>query len=361
MWSGDCIHKGVLFMVFTLCLAACSKEGSHSLSGKQTHTSTACVERRDLDFVIEVIGDLRPLVQLDVKTEISGKVKKVHMEISQTVKRGDLLVELDDTDLLNEKSSAQTEVDGAKLRVSKAALAAERSQQLVEAEIVSKQEADNLRLDAELARNDLVKAQKTLQTVEDRLSKTRILSPIDGTAIVLPIVDGQVVIGGPSAAQGTLLMTLANLSEMLISTHINQMDVTRMEIGKPVQVTVDAFDGMNLRGKIYFIAPLATVKNNIKGFSVDILVSRVDPRIRPGMSANVRAPIARTTSALAVPVEAVFREDNKTVVYVKNGSNLDRREVSVGIVTADYAEIKSGLKEGDIVSLAHPREGHRTS
>ncbi|MBI4023849.1 MAG: efflux RND transporter periplasmic adaptor subunit [Verrucomicrobia bacterium] len=337
-------------------LESCSKKGTGSASEAKTKRATAVVERRDLDFAVEVIGDLRPSVQVDVKAEISGRIKTIRIGINQAVKRDDVVVELDDSDLLTEKASTEVEIEGAKLQLKKASLADERARQLAVAELIPKQDADNLRLDAEIAKNSLDKAAKRLQSVEDRLSKTRIVAPISGTVIGLPIVEGQVVIGGPSAAAGTLLMTLANLAEMLISTHVNQVDVTRMKTDQPVEVTVDAFEKMKLEGKIHFIAPVASIKNNIKGFTVDILVSRPDPRIRPGMSANVKAPISRVAGALTLPVEAVFREGDKRVVYLKSGDGFNRREVEVGIVTASHAEIKSGLKEGDKVSLARPKE-----
>ena len=329
------------------------KEGSAQRgSGDQT----AKVERKDLDFVVEVMGDLRPSVQVDVKAEVSGKIKKIHVSIGNAVKRGAPLLELDDSDLLTERDSTAIEIAGAKLQLSKAAVNAKRAQELLAGDLVSKQDAENLKLDADIAANSLERATKRLQAVEDKLTKTRISSPIDGVVTTLPVVEGQVVVGGPSVSTGTLLMTLANLTDMLISAHVNQMDVTRMIEGQGVEVTVDAFEGTKLEGKIQLVAPIATIKNNIKGFAVDILVTSQDRRIRPGMSANVRIPIAHAKAALSLPIEAVFREGEKRFVFVKNGEKFERRTVEVGLTTSDRAEIKGGLQEGEVVSLVRPKE-----
>lgn len=317
---------------------------------------TAKVERKDLDFVVEVIGDLRPSVQVDVKAEVSGKIKKIHVDVGQAVKREAPLLELDDYDLLTERASTIIEIDGARLQLSKASVNAKRAQELLASELVSKQDAENLKLDADIAANNLERATKRLQTVEDKLTKTRIASPIDGVVTTLPVVEGQVVVGGPSVSAGTLLMTLANLTDMLISTHVNQMDVTRMKEGQGVEVTVDAFEGTKLGGKIQLVAPIATIKNNIKGFAVDILVTSQDRRIRPGMSANVRIPIAHAKGALSLPIQAVFREGDKRFVFVKNGEKFERRKVEVGLTTSDRAEIKGGVQEGEVVSLIRPKE-----
>ncbi len=227
---------------------------------------------------------------------------------------------------------------------------------MADADLISKEEADNKRLDAEISKNNLEKAVKRLQASEDKLKKTRILSPIDGIIISLPIVEGQVAIGGPTAAQGTVLMKVANLSAMKISTHINQVDVARMKESQTAKITVDALEDIQLSGEVCFIAHVATIKNNIKGFTVDVLVQNPDPRIRPGMSANVSLPIVHAENALSIPIEAVFYNGSKKVVYLKKDKELETREIEVGVVTSSWAEIKSGLKAGDIVSLTRPKK-----
>jgi RND family efflux transporter MFP subunit len=349
-----------LALAATLALAGCGSknpEPSRDSKGRRGNgDQTAKVERRNLDFTVEVIGDLRPSVQVDVKAEVSGKIRKIYVDVGQSVKRGTLLLELDDSDLVTERDSTSIEIAGAKLQLSKAAVNARRAQELLAGDLVSRQEAENLKLDADIAANLLERATKRLQSVEDKITKTRIASPIDGVVTTLPVVEGQVVVGGPSVSTGTLLMTLANLTDMLISTHVNQMDVTRMKEGQAVEVTVDAFEGTKLGGKIQLVAPIATVKNNIKGFAVDILVTSQDRRIRPGMSASVRIPISQAKGVLSLPIEAVFRDGDKRFVFLKEGEKFDRRAVEVGLATSDRVEIKGGLQEGDVVSLVRPKE-----
>lgn len=337
-------------------LGACHRNGSAGTANKKSPIETAVVERRDLDLSIDVVGDLNPSVRVDVKPEVTGRVKSIHVKAGQGVKKGDLIVELDDTDLLTSRATAQTDIEGSKLQLDKASLAAGRAKKLVAEELISQEEADNKRLEAEIAKNNLEKAVKKLQQVEDQLIKIRIRAPMSGTVIELPIVEGQVVMGGATSSANTVLMTLANLDEMLIAVHVNQIDVVRMKEGQTVQVTLDAFEGVALSGKVSFIAPLATVKNNIKGFSVNILVTNTDPRIRPGMSANVKVPISKVKSALAVPIEAVFREGGKRVVYRKEGEEFKRTEVEIGMVTTDRTEIKAGLKEKDVIALTPPEK-----
>jgi HlyD family secretion protein len=330
-------------------LVSCSEKQAHDTKGSQLAT----VEVRDLKLELETIGDLRPSTQVEVKIEIpNGRIKKIHVRTGSEVQKGDLLVELDDSDLRIQKSSAETEIEGTELALEKASLAAKRAKQLVEADLISQAEADNLRLDAEIAANNLTKARKKLQLVEDNISKTKVAAPISGSVIELPVVEGQVVIGGSSAAAaGSVLMRLANLSQMVISVHINQVDVTRIKLGQKVKVSVEGFEDINLSGEIVFVAPVATLKTNIKGFPVEILVSAPDERIRPGMSARVKIPIAEVRGATTVPIEAVFKQKNKRVVYVKDGEKFAKRAVELGVITSDAAEVKSGVKAGEQISL----------
>jgi HlyD family secretion protein len=330
-------------------LAACAEKQTSSTKDSELAT----VSVRDLKLEIETIGDLRPSTQVEVKIEIpNGRIKKIHVRTGVEVQRGDLLVELDDNDLRIQKSSAETEIEGSDLALQKAALAAKRAKQLVEADLISQAEEDNLRLDAEIAANNLTKARKKLQLVEDNISKTKVLAPIAGSVIELPVVEGQVVIGGSSAAAaGSVLMKLANLSQMMISVHINQVDVTRLRLGNKVKVSVEGFEDINLSGEVVFIAPVATLKTNIKGFPVEILVSSPDERIRPGMSARVKIPVAEVKDVTTVPIEAVFKQKNKRVVYVKDGEKFTKRAVELGLITSDLAEVKSGVKAGEKISL----------
>ncbi|MEQ1858803.1 MAG: efflux RND transporter periplasmic adaptor subunit [Chthoniobacteraceae bacterium] len=313
------------------------------------------VEKRDIDFSVEVSGDVTPSFQLDVKSEVSGKVKAIHVEPGSTVKSGDLLVEVDDSDLLTEKQSVLTEIDGAKLEMEKDKRNYERSKELFEAKLVSREQFDNLTSEYDIAQNNLVRAQRKLATTEEKLRKTKVTSPIDGTVLVLPIIEGQVVIAAASVNSGTALMTVANLDKLLVQTHVNQVDVARLKVDQPVKLKADSLKDANMTGRINFIAPVATVKNSVKGFAIEATIENPSARLRPGMTVTLNIPIARADSAVAVPISAVFKGDgNERVVYVRNGGSTERREVKVGITNFDFAEIKAGVAEGETILLIEP-------
>lgn len=329
-------------------------------SKEQLEENFAKVERQTIIDQITVSGDISPDSRnsVEVKGEISGKIKKVYATIGQNIKAGDLLVELDDRDLLTEKSTAQTEVEGSQLSLDKAKRLFERSEKLFEKKLISLEENENKKTDFLIAQNTFDKSQSRLRSVNDKLDKTKICSPINGKVIALPVVSGQVVVGAGSVNAGTLLMTVADLSKMIISCHINQVDILHINEGQEVLFRVDSIQKSGLKGIVNVISPTAVSKNNIKGYSVTIEIIDLDNKIRPGMTADVTFLIKTSENALTLPLNSIFNDENDNkVVYLQSNPQVpaQKQQISLGIVTFDKVEVLSGLKEGDRVLLTKPR------
>lgn len=321
----------------------------------------ATAQRRDIASNLLLTGEVTPAFQVEVKSEVSGKVKQIHTQAGQYIHKGDPLITIDDTDLLSEKASAQTEIEGAQLEVDKNRGNYERAKALYEQKLISKEVFANLEADLAISENALEKAERRLQLVMDRLSKTRILAPADGTVLDILVNEGQVVVAAASVNAGTILMNFADLSKLLINSHVNQVDAAQIQAGQSVAVNITNADDTPIRARIEFIAPLATVKNNIKGFEVQALIEDNDGRLKPGMSVSMDVPVARADKAVSVPVTAVFRDNRDRIVYVrKGGGPAVKRKVVVGITDLSYAEIKSGLEEGEEILLTEPAASPHT-
>lgn len=313
-------------------------------------------ELRDVDFSIDLSGDVAPEFQLEVKSEVGGKVKALHVEPGQQVKEGDALCEIDDTDLQNQKASVMTEIVGGQLGVDHAQRRYNRGKELYKAKLITKEAFDNLENDFAVAKNDLNKSQRKLQTVNDLISKARIVAPADGTVLQVQVIQGQVVVPAASVNSGTTLMTVADLSKLLITTHVNQVDVARLQLKQSVKLTMESLKEETMEGRIDFIAPVATITNGVKGFKVEAAILKPSPRLRPGMIVNLTVPVSHVERVVTVPVSAIFRGKNdRRVVYVLQGEQPVAREVSVGVTGLDYTEIKRGLKEGERILTVEPR------
>lgn len=312
-------------------------------------------ERRDIENNLLLTGEVVPAFQVEIKSEVGGKLKALSATTGESKSKGDVLAVIDDANILIDQSAAVTEIEGAELQVEKNRGNYERARKLYEEKLISKEVFDNLRADYELSVNSLEKAKARLRTVEDRLSKTQILAPGDGTVLDVQVNEGQVVVAAASVNSGTVLMQFADLSRLLINSHVNQVDAQKLKPGQDIEVNVSGLDGPPIKATIEFIAPLATVKNNIKGFEVQALIHGNEGRLKPGMSVSMKVPVARASRAVAIPVSAIFQDGPKrSVVYVRKGGHTERREVEVGITDLYFAEIRGGLTEGEEILLTEP-------
>lgn len=322
--------------------------------------TTAKVEARNIQFIINAAGEIGPADQVSVRPEINGRIAELPVDLGDSVKQGALLFRLDDQDLQIEIESRNTDIARARLQLEQAERNYTRSRELYEAKLISKELHEETKTQYDLAKNTLLQGEKALDLVKDRIRKTQIVAPFDCTVLTRPVSVGQAVSGSGGVGGGTEVLTIANLNDMIINAHINQADVAYLKLNEMVRISVEAVPGLEVQGKIERIAPQATIKNNIKGFATRILLSNVDKRVRPGMTANIRIPVASADNVLAVPLAAVFSElDPKTqqyerYVYVQQGSRFERRPVQVGVSDYFYAEIKSGLQSGETVALEQP-------
>ncbi len=331
--------------------------------------TTAVVGTRDINFAITAAGEIGPVDTVSVRPEVGGLIARLTLDIGDKVQKGEILFALNDYDLQTEKSSRKTEIEGAKLAVETQRIQTEkmkvnfdRVNELFGQKLVAREAFDNARLDYALAKNShdialnrLETARTSLQTVEDKLVKTIIRAPFDCTILTRPVSVGQAVSGSSGFNSGTEVFTIANLTDMIITAHLNQSDVTRLKVGQSVTVEVEAVPGLKIVGRVDRIAPQATFKNGVKGFATRILLNNAEGAVRPGMTANLSIPLISVGNVLAIPLGAVFSDQGESFVYVKKAEGeFVRRPVQVGVADFDFVEITKGLQAGEVVSLVIP-------
>jgi HlyD family secretion protein len=267
---------------------------------------------------------------------------------------------LDDKNIRIEIEQRQTQIDAANLQLEKAKRNFERDRKLFEEKLVSREAFQNTETEFNLAKNSIERAQKDLDLAMERMERTQILAPFDCTILTRPVSAGQAVSGSGGFNSGTEVLTIADLTQMIINAHVNQADVSRLSVGLEVEIQVEAISGLKVMGVVERIAPQATIENGIKGFSARILLSEIDPRIQPGMTANIKIPVQSAAGVVAVPLGAVFTEYNESVrkqeryVFVQNGASFSRRLIEIGVADYFFAEVLNGLRAGEIVSLEQP-------
>jgi RND family efflux transporter MFP subunit len=335
---------------------------SKPAANASSRPTTATVELRDISFAVNAAGEISPAEQVSVRPEINGKIDLLPVDIGDHVKKGDLLFKLDDKELQQERSSNLTDIEKAKLGVEKAERDYKRAERLLKEQLISQELYDDAKTTFDLAKNALERAQRDLAITDEHLSYTKVRAPFDCTILTRPVSAGQAVSGSGGFNSGTEVLTIANLNSMIINAQVNQADVPRLKPDQSVEVTIEAVPGLKVFGSVERISPQATIKNNLKGYAARIVLKDPDSRIRPGMTANVKIPVASAENVTAVPLAAVFTEKNpdtelvERFVYIQQGENFEKRNVKVGVTDYFFAEIQEGLKEGETVSLEMPKE-----
>ncbi|HNU51572.1 MAG TPA: efflux RND transporter periplasmic adaptor subunit [Verrucomicrobiota bacterium] len=324
--------------------------------------TTAPVIQTNINFAVNAAGEIVPAEQVSVRPEINGRIELLPVDVGDQVKKGALLFKLDDKELRQQYESAVTSVERAKLELAKAERDYQRARQLLDGNLISQELYDDTKTAYELSKNSLERAQREQALTDERLTKTEVRAPFDCTVLTRPISAGQAVSGSGGFNSGTEVLSIADLNAMVINAHVNQADVPRLRVGQEVEVAVEAVSGLRVTGIVERISPQASIKNNIKGFAARVLLKNVDQRVRPGMTTNVKIPVASAENVLAVPLAAVFTEKNEETglmeryVFVQKGGGFERRPVQVGVADFFYAEVQQGLSPGDLVAIELPKE-----
>lgn len=317
--------------------------------------TVAKVQKRDIELLIKASGDIRPMVEVEVKSEVGGKVKDIQVERGMIVKKGDLLLRIDDTNIRLERHRNEIAMERTRLVWEQAKLDQKRMAELAKKSLVSQEEVDNQALELATAENAYISAKNEIDLIDDTLAKTEIRAPIDGTILDVQVTDGQVITSTQSNSGGTTIINLAELSRKKIICHVNQVDIAGVGNDEEVEFTVNALRDQVFRGKVINIAPVATVVNSVKGFQVWVYVTDQSPALRPGMTAEVQFQVDKVTDVLSLPVQAVFLDNqDRKVVYISQGGQVKTQEVEVGLSNFDYAEVKSGLSLGDEALMERP-------
>lgn len=211
------------------------------------------------------------------------------------------------------------------------------------------------------AQQSLESTTSTLKIAQAELERTVIRAPIPGIAVLPEAFRGgekRKARVGDIVWQNQPLVYLPDVSDMVVKTQIREIDLHKVDTGKNVRIFVDAYPNLRLNGEVRSIGVLAESRTEShtsdKYFQVTISVSEKDERLRPGMTARVEIECAKVENALSIPVNAVFNNDGRSYCFVGTQNSYEKREVTIGAQSEDWAQVLAGLKEGERVALSKP-------
>jgi HlyD family secretion protein/macrolide-specific efflux system membrane fusion protein len=344
-------------------------------AGRKELDSSLIVPAAKKDLQIEVIetGKVQPRERVEIKSKVAGQVEAVLVDEGASVKKGQLLLRLDPTDFRRDVARAQADVARAEADIAQAKQGIEYAQLNLDRRKRGLESRGVAQADVDLAENDLKSKQVGLKTsestlaglkvalnaAEDRLRYTQVVAPLEGTVIEKGIRVGEVVTPGVQATfEGKALLTVADLSTLIVKADLNQIDVAKVKLGQKVTLTLDALPGKTYNATVTKVAPASTTPKgkDVDVFPIEATLDSHDGQIKPGMTADVRVHIETRPNVLALPIEAVVKEKDKSfVTKVSTGADgkqkTDKVEVKVGARNDREIEIASGVNPGEKILI----------
>jgi len=356
----------------------------------------AKVEKGDLAKSVVATGKVTPITKVEVKSKASGIVKKLYVEYGDTVKKGQLLAQLDKDEIQAQVDQSRAALQAAEANLTSSEADYERAK--VDAEgpdvpllkkqydravemakdgVVSASALDDADKNYKMALNkqNVSKAQVTvlkakiaqsqaemardkanLAQLEEQLSYTDIVSPLDGIVLSRDVEMGDAVssilVLGSSA---TLVMTLGDTSEVYVKGKVDESDIGKVYLGQPARIKVESFKDKTFYGKVTKISPMGVEKDNVTTFEVRVSINNPGGELKAEMTANAEIILEEHKNVLQIPEGAIiYDKDKKASVEIPDPKAKDGKKklaLNIGISNGAKTEVLSGLKEGDEVVL----------
>lgn len=358
----------VRFVVILAVIAGCTWGGlvgwqriKPGLLGDKRQEKVPTVKVRTATIAEEIIavGRLRAVFSTELRSEINGRIVKILAVDGQKMEKNQEILRLDQQDLLTQITEIERSIEAAKLRAQRARRDHERLMDLQKRGVVTLKDFEDSRITYSLAENDAAIAEARAANLRDKLTKTVIRAPHDGTLLLRDLTEGQVITGAAAQNGGTLLGEVADLSLLMVRTNINEIDVARIKLGDHARIRVDSMRSVIMAGAVKRIATsaLESGSDRTRVFPVDVILEEADERLRPGMSATVMFTLARVDDVIAAPLNAVFSTaDSARYVFLRKGEGFAAHAVEIGIADTRNVQIVSGLQVGDEVARSRPLE-----
>ncbi|HSB34166.1 MAG TPA: efflux RND transporter periplasmic adaptor subunit [Nitrospirota bacterium] len=315
----------------------------------ETAVATAVVEKRDMGSLVQATGIIKPKVGAEVKVgaRITGKVEHLYANIGDRVKKGQVLVRLEQDDLKARADQAEAAYLEAAAAFDKAKIDLERDKPLAQQGYISQQNIDVLQNAYDMTKARLLKAKADQDYAKAQLSYATITAPISGTIASVTTQQGETVAAGLNAPT---FITIIDLNKLEVNAYVDETDVGKIGVGQETLFTVDTFADKDFKGRVTAIYPRAVLQENVVNYITLISIENSEGKLKPDMTANVTITLKTKKGVLAIPGAAVTRESGKKYVMLQaKDGKAARHEVKTGWKEGTYVEITSGLKEGDIV------------
>ena len=338
---------------------------------------TAKVAPANLMTSVTATGTIEPVTSVTVGTQVSGIVSKLYVDYNSVVKKGQVIAELDKTNLVSQLNASKATLASAQSKLNYESSNYKRYDALYKKGLVSADEYENAQLTYKQAREQVASAKEEVQRAQTNLGYATITSPIDGIVLSKAVEEGQTVAASFSTPE---LFTIAQkLIEMQVVADVDEADIGDVREGERVTFTVDAYPDDTFEGTVKQVRQEATTTNNVVTYEVVISAPNADLKLKPGLTANVTIYTAERKNVTCVPSKAlrytptketigkrkIVDCNGKNKVWTLEGNNIVAHRVNIGMTDGTNTELLDGMKTGTQVitgiSMAAPDEDETAS
>lgn len=339
-------------------------------SGPKEQPRIIPVKRTSLETRVAETGTLEPARTIEIKSQVSGEVKRLFVVEGQTVEPDQALALIQqEPSEARQVAQVRASLEQERVNLEQARRELKRMAALNKKGYASRQDLESAeqtfeqaRVRRDLARRQLLLALGGNQELyrrylerslsSEKLEEFEILSPAEGTILEVKVQNGELITSGTATVGGgTVLMTIADLSRMIVKAKINEVNIGRVKVGQPVEVRLDALPGKTFEGVVAAIAPRGEKTDSIVTYEVKIQMENEEQQLRPLMTANVDILTDVLSDVIALPLEALRSNNGDDIVYVIVDGGRQPRKVRVGLRTESQAVIVHGLQEGETVVI----------
>ena len=347
-----CVAWAAMMLLGAAVMTGCSKKAGFTYSEAEA-------AKQDIVNSVTATGTIEPVTSVDVGTQVSGVISKLYVDYNSVVKAGQVIAELDRTNLMSELSSAQASLKSAQSELDYQKTNYERYKALYDKGLISANDFEQARLSYVQAQQKTQQQKESVKKAQTNLGYATITSPIDGVVLSKEVEEGQTV--ASSFSTPTLFKIARDLTDMRVIADVDEADIGDVKEGQRVTFTVDAFPDNTFEGQVTQVRQEATTESNVVTYEVVISAPNDDLKLKPGLTANVVIFTMEAKDVLAVPSKAlrftpreamlnsdetITDTDAKEKVWVKEGSNLKAVAVETGMTNGTLTQITKGLKPG---------------
>ena len=328
---------------------------------KEERYATVNPEITDIRRTTVLNGKIEPRDEIQIKPQISGIISQIDVEAGDFVHEGDVIARIKVIPEASQLSNAQSRIDAAQVEADDALVKYNRSKDLYDKKVISREEYEDAEKTLVKARQDLSYAKDSYRIVKEGVSQfnaqesnTLVRATITGLVLDVPVKVGSSVIQANTMNDGTTVATIADMTNLIFRGNVDETEVGLLKPGMPMEITIGAVPDVHPSAVLEYISPKGTENNGANTFEIKAALTVDDvSALRSGYSANATILLSEVKDVMSLPESVVVFERDSTFVYVRTDTvpspKFDRRAVDTGLSDGINVEIRKGIKKSDVI------------